>query len=102
MKARLERIANAQARVGSTGADGVVCYRGGDSVDCFRVPTDKDLKGWRGPGTVFHVEKGKIYVKWQGGVQAYPSDQVRFQVIPTFFMGGTSPPMWQLLEQLEE
>ena len=59
MKTRLERIANAQARVGSMGADGAISYKSGDSVDCYRVPTDKGLQGWRGPGTVVHVEKAK-------------------------------------------
>ena len=101
MKAKLERIANSQSRAGTTSADGSCKFECGDSVDCYRVPTDKDLKGWRGPATVVHIEKGKIYCKWQGQVSAYPADQVRFHVVPTFFFDGTESRFWRLMEAME-
>ena len=84
----LERIANAQARTGTVGEDVTTRVKSGDGVDVYQVPADRDLRGWKGPGTVVHVEKGKIYIQWQGLVKAYPADQVRFHVIPTFFQRG--------------
>ncbi len=43
-------------------------FQSGELCDIYRIPTRKDLSGWRGPCVIIAVREGSIDVKWGGKV----------------------------------
>jgi len=114
-KAKLVRIGETKARAGDVDPDlGVPKLEVRDPVEILRIPTKKDLSGWRGPAIITSIgdafkEDGTenhtpVRVDWQGESIAVSWDQVRAFSAEVFFGGpeiGLSA-MLRILRRVDE